>query len=108
MSEYIPDKWIIVRIGNTNLYKIFACWYGGWAGSDSWKLNSGITSVTKDGDWYSFEGASGSIYKCHINSYGTSGYGLGVLSGMVNRAAERNVVIEILDKTVDPMTLIYE
>ena len=66
MSDYHPDKWVVVKISGYKdhpkpLYKVFACWYGGWAGSDSWKLNSGITKVTLEGYVYSFEGASGSF-----------------------------------------------
>jgi len=45
MSDYYPDRWVVVKIGEENLYKVFACWYGGYARGDSWKLNSGITRV---------------------------------------------------------------
>jgi hypothetical protein len=113
MSDYVPDKWVIVKITDDKnehptIYKIFACWYGGYAGSDSWKLNSGITRVSKEGYVYSFEGSSGSVYECHEDSYGTNFYGSSVLAGMVKRAADNGVTIEILDENVDPMTLIYE
>jgi len=110
MSEYIPDKWVIVKISSkdyADIYKIFACWYGGWAGSDSWKLNSGITRVSKKGYVYSFEGSSGSVYECHEDSYGTNFYGGGVLDHMIKKAADAGISIEILDENVDPMTLNY-
>jgi hypothetical protein len=108
MGDGRPDKWVIIKIGDGNLYKIFACWYGGYAGSDSWKLNSGITSVTREGNTYLFNGSSGSVYECHIDSYGTNFYGGSVLAGMIENAAVNGVNIEILDENVDPMTLIYE
>ena len=110
MSDYIPDKWVIVKIDGNNhptIYKIFACWYGGWAGSDSWKLNSGITSVSKEGYVYSFMGSSGSVYECHEDSYGTNFYGSSVLNNMIENAAKNGITIEILDENVDPMTLNY-
>jgi hypothetical protein len=111
MSNYIPDKWVIIKIsglGFADIYKIFACWYGGWAGSDSWKLNSGISSVTQEGNVYSFAGSSGSIYECHEDSYGTNFYGSSVLDNMIKTASEHGINIEILDENVDPMTLTYE
>lgn len=44
-------------------------------------MNSGITSVEKDGDYFIFCGASGSIYKCHEECYGiNSPYNSSVLS----------------------------
>ena len=108
MSDYHPDKWVIVKIGEENLYKVFACWYGGWAGSDSWKLNSGIVKATKEGHVYGFEGSSGSTYYCHEDSYGTNFYGSSVLNNMIENAAKNGIVIEILNEDVDFMTLTYE
>ena len=108
MSDYHPDKWVIVKIGEENLYKVFACWYGGWAGSDSWKLNSGIVKATKEGHVYGFEGSSGSTYYCHEDSYGTNFYGGSVLNNMIENAAKNGIVIEILNEDVDFMTLTYE
>jgi hypothetical protein len=110
MSEYIPDKWVVVKISSDDhpdIYKVFACWYGGYAGSDSWKLNSGITAVSKEGYVYSFEGSSGSIYECHEDSYGTNFYGGGVLNSMTERAAKNGITIEILDENVDFMEINY-
>jgi hypothetical protein len=110
MSYYRPDKWVMVKIDGNNLptiYKIFACWYGGYAGSDSWKLNSGVTQVSKEGYVYSFEGSSGSLYQCHEDTYGTNMYGGGVLDDMIKRAADNGIVIEILDESTDFLTLNY-
>jgi hypothetical protein len=70
--EIIPDKWIVVQLihNETNVYKIFATWMGGYLDGDSWKLNSGIESVSNDDEYYYFKGYSGSVYKCHKNNYG--------------------------------------
>lgn len=87
---------------------MFACWYGGYAGSDSWKLNSGVVSVTQEGNVYSFKGSSGSVYECHADSYGTNFYGGSVLGNMFEDAAKNGIVIEILNEDVDFMTLTYE
>ena len=90
-NEYAPDKWLIVKIHGKDIpstYKVFASWYGGYAGSNSWQMNSGITSATKDGDYWIFQGFSGSTYRCHKDTYGAHMYGQGVLEDFIAKAAE--------------------
>jgi hypothetical protein len=105
MSTYTPDRWLIVKInGNDPHYRVFGSWYGGYAGSDSWKLNSGITEVKEEGDWYLFSGTSGSVYRCHKKGYGTSGYGAGVLDHLIKTS---DLGIEALPGDTDVMSLNY-
>jgi hypothetical protein len=108
MSDYSPDRWVVVKIGDENLYKVFACWYGGYAGSDSWKLNSGITSAAVENGVYYFNGSSGSVYECHKDTYGTNTYGMSVLSGMIDKAAKNGVSIEILPENTNWLEINYE
>jgi len=111
MSEYCPDRWVVVKISGVEsnpVYKVFACWYGGYLGSDSWKLNSGITMATLKGNIYSFEGSSGSVYECHKDSYGTSGYGYSVLEGMIDKVKETGTTIEILPVETNWFEIAYE
>jgi len=111
MSEYRPDKWLVVKITGKDtppVHKVFACWYGGYLGSDSWKLNSGITKATLEGNIYSFEGSSGSVYECHKDSYGTNGYGADVLSNMIARAVINGVTIELMPENTNWMEINYE
>ena len=96
---YTPDKWAVVKIEGgefTLTYKVFACWYGGYLNGDSWKMNSGITKVTKEEDCYLFEGYSGSVYKCHKDTYGFNMYGHGVLNNIINKSKEAGVNVEIM------------
>ena len=76
---YKPDKWVIMRIGDTP-YKVFGTWTGGYLDSDQWRLNSGIVHVTDKERYYLFHGESGSVYQCYKNSYGTTAYGLGIIT----------------------------
>lgn len=111
MSNYKPDKWVVVKItgnGHPPIHKVFASWYGGWAGSDSWKLNSGITKVTYEGYVYSFEGSSGSVYECHADCYGTNMYGMSVLNNMIDNAAKNAITIEILPEETIFTEIEYE
>jgi hypothetical protein len=78
-----PDSWVIVKIvsgdNKDTTYKVLAGWSGGYLQGDSWKLNSGITSVEEDGDYYLFHGYSRSIYRCHKTAEGMSGMMHGIL-----------------------------
>ncbi len=82
MSFYAPEEWVIVKIGGSNPhYRVFGSWRGGYLSGDSWRMNSGITSVDIDGDYYLFRGDSGSTYKCHKKTYGIrASYNRGVLN----------------------------
>ena len=118
MSDYTPDKWLMVKLTNKDNefhYRIFACWYGGYLGSDSWKLNSGVIKITEDDNQYHFKGSSGSVYHClkfkdgsfTNHAYGTSGYGQGVLMNLIEENKD-HVLIEILPEETDFMELQYE
>jgi hypothetical protein len=84
---YTPDRWVIIKITNLETGdthdRVFAGWYGGYTGSDSWKMNSGITKTEDKGDHILFHGSSGSVYKCYKQAYGMSGYMSSVLSFMI-------------------------
>ena len=111
MSDYNPDKWLVVKITGPDtppVHKVFACWYGGYAGSDSWKLNSGITKVSEKNDYYFFDGSSGSCYACRKGIYGASSYGYGVLENMVNKALANDILIEVLPEETNWLEINYE
>ena len=86
------DRWLIVKVDDG--YKIFGSWSGGYLYGGSWKLNSGITKVEEDGDYYLFCGYSGSIYKCHKDAYGSTGYGWSIISSYVDEFKDRMAIIE--------------
>lgn len=82
-----PDKWVVVKLPNDS-YKVFGTWGGGYLDSDRWKLNSGISKVEQDEDFYYFVGFSGSCYKCHKKSYGiATSYGLRVLNKIIDQGS---------------------
>ena len=98
MSDYRPDRWVIVKIVTATecLYKVFATWSGGYGGSDSWKMNSGITQANLVDDRWEFAGYSGSVYSCHREGYGTNGYGGSVLQGFINQMPGQGATMEIM------------
>jgi len=110
MSTYNPDHWMVVSITNNakTHYRVFGTWSGGYLHGDSWKLNSGITKVTIEDGKYHFEGSSGSVYVCRKNSYGSTGYGWGVLNHMIENAAKEGALIQILEEDTDFLELEYE
>lgn len=100
----IPDRWVVVKLDD-GLYKVFASYYGGYLGSDSWRLNSGISKVEEKEKHYDFHGYSGSIYRCHKETYGTSGYSRGVLQNIIDNAAKSGYILEILPEETDFLKL---
>jgi hypothetical protein len=107
--EYYPDKWVLLKITNNSNeethYRVFASFYGGYTGSDSWRMNSGITAFTELENHYSFTGNTGSAYICGKKSYGTSMYALGILNSMIESASTNGVTIEVLPAETSPTQL---
>jgi hypothetical protein len=102
MNTYTPDVWVVLEFMTPTmskpLRKVFAGWYGGFAGSNSWQLNSGIAQVHKEGDWYEFTGYSGSVYRCHANNYHMSSLMHGILGNWLKEADLRgDTEIRILE-----------
>lgn len=93
---YTPDRWVVLDIDDgkgNKLQKVFAGWYGGYAGSDSWQMNSGITKVVDEGEYFDFHGYSGSIYRCHKGAYGMSMYMGGVYNSILEKVPEGSISI---------------
>ena len=116
-DDYKPDKWCVLKLitpaASPNVedsihYRVYGSWYGGWAGSDSWRMNSGITKATLLDGFYAFDGFSGSLYYCDINQYGTSGYGGSVLAGIISRQGDAGTRIDIMPEETDFSTLDYK
>jgi len=110
MSEYSPDRWLVVSIthGDKTHHRVFGTWGGGYLNGDSWKLNSGITEATCVADVFHFKGSSGSVYNCRKNSYGSTGYGWGVMSAMIKEHAENDIFIKVLDEDTNFLELNYD
>ena len=88
MGEFTPDKWVVIEIAmeGTTVQRILSSWYGGWAGSDSWRLSSGITEVEELEDSYIIKNESGSAYTCFKGRYGMSSYAMGILEDFKKQA----------------------
>jgi len=73
MSEYYPDNWVVLKLKQGKLdsgfYKVLAGWSGGYLDGDSWRMNSGITSVVEENKSFEFYGESGSCYVCRKGAY---------------------------------------
>jgi len=104
MIDYTPDRWVIVHLLNEgeNYYKVLAGWSGGYLGSDRWRMNSGISRIEVDGDFYLFHGYSGSVYRCHKEAYGMTS----LMSSVVNKIVDRFPgQIKVLDE-FNPSTIL--
>jgi len=99
MAEYIPDKWEIVnlKIGDLNSNKVMGSWYGGFLGSDNWRLSSGITDVIENDNHYEIHNESGSVYMCHKKVQGMSAYTAQVYLDFKAKLKEQGGTLEIID-----------
>lgn len=97
---YTPDRWIMLRITNSEgtFYKILSSWYGGYGGSNSWKLSSGTVSAKKYDIYTEFTQHSGSTYKCYNVDYGMSTYTESVLMSWLPNVP-RGVTIQVMPES---------
>ena len=100
MSTYTPDSWVIVELkfneDTESTRKVLASWYGGYLGSDRWKLSSGITNIVEHDNHYEIHNHSGSIYNCGKHNIGMSGYTSGIFNSFVDDLADKGS-IEIIN-----------
>jgi hypothetical protein len=111
MSEYKPDKWVMLKFssGGTNTYKVFAGWAGSYLHGQSWKLNSGVTKIEENGDYYLFHGYSGSVYKCHKKAYGWTSYMMQVFNSFEEQIKESvGSRMDLLPEETNFMEIDYE
>jgi hypothetical protein len=76
MTEYTPDRWVVLRLKNKDgfIHKVLGGWAGGYLNGQSWRLNSGIIKCDYDSvnDRLAFSGFSGSTYIVHKDMYGVN------------------------------------
>lgn len=99
--SYNPELWCALKItppdGNI-WYRLFGMWRGGFATSDNWRVNSGITKIEDDGEFYSVYGESGSCYTCHkqVENLDPPGYFGSVLYSWQQHALEQGGNVEVV------------
>lgn len=101
MSTYHPDRWVVLELkyGDDTTKKVFAGWGGSYLYGESWKLSSGITNTREFEDRFEFDNHSGSLYICRKNSYGMSGYMMGIFKGFEEDVnSSENVSMKILEE----------
>ena len=104
MSTYTPDRWVIVRLWDDkdSYNKVFSGSYGGFAGSDTWKLSSAIVNTMEDDEKYTMTCESGSIYVLYKQAYGMSSYMHSIYSNWAAQSEKpgADVKIEVLKEYV--------
>lgn len=90
MSQYKPENWVILTCTSkgTTIDKIFSGSYGGYGGSDDWRLSSGLTDWEDKGDYIVATNLSGSVYELRKSAYGMSGYMRSMLHHWLQSIAE--------------------
>ena len=75
--NYFPHKWVVIDYGKEvgfaqQRYAILAGWYGGFAGSDSWKRSSPVVEWDLKEDDLEVTTESGSKYVLHKGTIGVT------------------------------------
>jgi hypothetical protein len=98
MITNYPDKWVIVEIsdGTQTFRKILSSWYGGYLGSDSWRLSSMIVTTNESEAEYHFTTETSS-YVCNKKSVGMSLIASGVLNDLIEKAKLSNTEVKVVD-----------
>jgi hypothetical protein len=98
MSEYTPDRWEVIELvwRGATVRKVFSGMYGGFAGSDTWKLSSAIQYTEDRGGYFEFTCESGSVYTCYKNAQGMSGYMRAIFQNWVTQQSGE-VTLEVVE-----------
>ena len=99
-EEYYPDAYQFIQItpkdSDQSIIKLFSVWVGGYSGTDSWRLNSGVKDIEVCPNHVRVYGYSGSCYCIHKVQVHMSGYGSKVLSKIVEQASTIGATIEYI------------
>lgn len=101
--NYFPDNWVVLKVNN--FYKILAGWSGGYAQSDSWRINSGIAKVEEENHCLKFIGESGSVYICSKDSYGLRRNNAYIYYKLKEMYADK---VEMLDENTNWLTMVWK
>lgn len=100
MREYTPDHWVIVEFSGTKVpqtyRRVLAGWYGGFVSGDSWKMSSGVEDMIDRGTYWEIPNHSGSVYICHKNNEGFSGYLFNIFSSYASDNSEEITMTRIV------------
>lgn len=93
-----PDAYRFILIDNF-LIKLFASWNGGFAISEEWKLNSGVTDIiplntTYVEYGYDVHGYSGSIYTIRSQQGSLNSYTSGIYASIIKKLSDAGVPVE--------------
>ena len=94
----IPDAYRFILIDNS-LIKLFASWDGGFAISEEWKLNSGVTDIiplntTYVEYGYDVHGFSGSCYTIRNQQGQLNSYTSSMLKSIVKKLEDGGVDVK--------------
>jgi hypothetical protein len=111
MSVYAPDNWVVIFLnGDDPHYRVLSGWSGGYATGDSWRMNSGIIKCKKSSEtfdingkirtaeFYNFYGSSGSVYKCHKDTYGLRMNNAGIWNQLEQKYGDK---VQLMDENTN-------
>lgn len=103
MSEYEPHSWVVLSINfeGKKYFKVLGGWSGGYLDGDYWRMNSGITHMEEDEDYYYFHGYSGSVYKCRKESQHLRGTMHGIYNQLKEKYPDNVEIIDVSEMILE-------
>lgn len=95
MSEYNPNRWVLLQIGD--MRKVLGAWSGGYLDSDNWRLSSVVETIEDDGEYWLFKNHSGSVYKCHKKGEGMTALSSSIYRQIEEKCKDEEVELSIVD-----------
>ena len=94
---YTPSGYAIIRSvvpeePSGYLYKIIGSWDGSFTEGAAWRINSGITSIERDGEMLNIHGYSGSIYHVPVVEIRLNTYTLGILRESLDNSPNSKII----------------
>lgn len=99
MITNYPDKWLILEITDKThgtFRKILGSWYGGYLGSDSYRVSSAVQKSTETENDYEFVTET-SVYICRKGSQGMNPIATTVLVKMTNHAESVGSTVKVIN-----------
>lgn len=90
-----PDCWKFVKVTDLETGeahdRVLCSWYGGFAGSDYWKLSSGNQEVIDRGEYLEVPQASGTVYHLYKGAERMSS----LMFGIYNSLGSENTKVKL-------------
>lgn len=99
-----PDKWVILHVNDQQpFFKILSAFYGGYLGSDSWRLSSPIVKIEYNNGENKFliTTDNGTAYELCQECYGFASVSNDIYENIKKDADDNNILFNVIENPND-------